>query len=121
MARQKTVLLVGDSVMQDRFVPWFTRDGVAVTSVEKFADTLAIAKKVRPRAIVFVAPRYWEDVPSFVTAARKIDHLSYVPIFYLGALVEGQDQVVLRQHGVKTITLGPVPDPEIVRFVVRAF
>jgi hypothetical protein len=45
--------------------------------------------------------------------------LEHVPIIYLGDFIEANDQLILKRQGVHTMTLGPVPETEAVRFIMK--
>lgn len=119
MARKKKILIVGDTTDVLRFKPLLEEEGINVESVDKFPKAKALALKEHMDAIVFVLPRYWEDITVFIKELRAVQNMEDTLIFYLGSLIEGEDQVLLHKWGVKTLTLGPVPDPEVVRYIVH--
>lgn len=114
-------MIVGDSGNIKIFAPLFLHGGVEVVSTESINAALEKAKEAHPRAIVFVVPVYWTAITHFVEEIRKLkgfDEMD-VPIFYLGKLIEGEDQKILQRYGVKVLTLGPVPKDEVVRYILR--
>lgn len=113
------ILLVGDPHALENFSLSLTRAGVAVTSVEKVSAVMAAAEKIKPNAIVFILPRYWDDITLFVDDLRKNEEFTETPILYVGSLIDGEDQRVLQQKGVKTLTLGPLPPQEVVRYILN--
>ena len=121
MARQ-TLLIVGDNVKAREFagalaatgaVPEEAADEHAALAYLQSTDTL-------PDGVVFIVPVYWEAVGGFVDTMRKDPRLANLPIIYLGDFIEANDQVFLKRQGVHTLTLGPVPMAEAVRFVLRS-
>ena len=119
MAQRFQVLIVGDTADVMRFKFLLEEEGVGIWSADKFHKALEIALQDHPDAIMFVLPRYWEDVTEFIKKIRSHTELAETIIFYLGSLIEGEDQILLHRWGVKTLTLGPVPDTEVVRYVMR--
>ena len=114
----KKIILVGDSHTLDQFLGPLAHAGVAVTHVERVSKVLELAEQNRPDAIVFVLPRYWNDITLFVDALRKKKEIAETPILYVGSLIEGEDQRVLRAKGVHTLTLGPLMPQEVVRYIL---
>ncbi|TSC77485.1 MAG: hypothetical protein G01um101429_1033 [Parcubacteria group bacterium Gr01-1014_29] len=119
MSYQNHIILVGDPHVLDEFSLSLRRAGVAVTSVEKVSAVMAAAEKIKPDAIVCILPRYWDDITVFVDEFRKKPGFEDTPILYVGSLVEGEDQRILQQKGVKTLTLGPLPPQEVVRYILN--
>ena len=100
-----------------QFVPLLEHYNVHATKVAEVHLALAAAEKEHPDAIVFMLPRYWNDVTQFVQDLRKIQEFEDIPVLYVGSLIEGEDQRVLHQYGVKTLTLGPLPPEEVARYI----
>lgn len=114
-------MIIGDSTNIKTFAPIFIQGGVDVVAIESINAALEKAKETHPNAIVFIVPVYWTPITHFVENIRKekgFDEMD-VPIFYLGKLIEGEDQKILQRYGVKTLTLGPVPKNEVVRFILK--
>lgn len=101
------------------FVPLLQARGAEVVLVEKYNDAAGEAKRIRPDAIVFVVPVYWESVIDFVKEIRKDMLLAHTPMLYIGNLIEGADMSTLQAYNVKTMALGPVPTEEMVRFILH--
>jgi hypothetical protein len=121
MRHRKKVLLVGESTRIKQFATSFASAGVIADLVENDHAALAYLRNApeAPDGIVFIVPVYWESVGSFVDEIRKDARYARVPIVYLGDFIEANDQLFLKRQGVETLTLGPVPDAEAVRFALR--
>jgi len=117
MPSQKHIIIVGDSQLLSEFRPLFVYYGIGVTEVLKMNLTLETVKKEQPDAVVFLLPRYWDDVTRFVQELRQDKAFETTPILYIGSLIEGEDQRILHQMGVQTLTLGPLPPQEVVRYI----
>lgn len=121
MSYRLKVMIIGDSTNIKTFAPLFQMEGVEVVSTESINAALEKAKETRPKAIVFVVPVYWASITHFVEEIRKLkgfDEID-VPIFYLGSVIEGEDQKILQRYGVKVLTFGPVPKDEVVRYILN--
>lgn len=116
---QRMLLIVGEYTTIAPLISLFQREGVHVERIEKVLDAIKTVIKMKPDGILFVVPQYWEEVTSFVEDIRNNPDLAHIPIIYAGGLIEGNDITILQQKGVKTITFGPVPNPEIVRCVMN--
>ncbi|PIR69209.1 MAG: hypothetical protein COU47_03855 [Candidatus Niyogibacteria bacterium CG10_big_fil_rev_8_21_14_0_10_46_36] len=121
MALHPTLLLVGGSTELKRFISLFHEAGFSIVTAERIGEALATTKKMRIQGIVFIIPVYWEPITRFIEQVRTIKGYAedQVPIFYLGKLIEGEDQRILQRYGVKTVTLGPVPDSELARYIIN--
>lgn len=121
MAKRQTLLLVGDNPRQREFAAAFAAAGTASESAPDNAAALSYLKsaKTLPAGVVFVVPVYWESVGDFVTALRSDPRLEKLPIIYLGDFIEANDQLMLKRQGVYTLTLGPVPTEEAVRYILK--
>ena len=115
----KQVLIVGASREVRPFQNLLQKEGLGVSVIENLNLAFEEAKKMHPQAILFILPVYWEPITDFVKKIKAEEGFSEVPIIYLGSLIEGEDQIILQQHGVITLTLGPVPTEEIVRYIVN--
>lgn len=113
----KKLLLIGDTG-KVKELGGLLQSAASVTIVPNAKMGLISAKADPPDAIVFIIPVYWENLLPFVEAVRQSPALKFKPIIYVGDFIEGVDQTMLKQHGVHTITLGPVPTPEIVRYIL---
>ena len=100
-----------------QFIPLLGHYDMNATLVSEVDQAMAAMEKEHPAAIVFMLPRYWDDVTRFVQELRKKEDFAEIPVLYVGSLIEGEDQRVLLQHGVKTLTLGPLPPEEVVRYI----
>lgn len=115
----KKILLVGDSLKVKEFQHELLREGIGVTLSPDPKQALAfLADKERPDGIVFIIPVYWESVSEFVKQIKDDQRLATVPLIYLGDFIESNDQIILKSQGVHTLTLGPVPTQEAVRFII---
>ncbi len=115
----KKILLVGDSLKVREFQNELLREGIGVTLIPDPKQALTfLADKERPDGIVFIIPVYWESVSEFVKKIKEDQRLATVPLIYLGDFIESNDQVILKAQGVHTLTLGPVPTQEAVRFIL---
>ena len=121
MAHRKTLLLVGDNHRVREFAGAFGAAGAATETAPDNTAALAYLKSATtlPDAIVFIVPVYWESVGDFVSAVRADQALEKLPIVYLGDFIEANDQLFLKRLGVYTLTLGPVPTEEAVRYVLK--
>lgn len=117
MPRAK-ILLVGESSEISVFASLLRNEGLIVTTISQVRDALEVVKKIEPDAIVFVLPRYWDAITDFVDLLRADKKFEDTVVIYAGSLIEGEDQHILHQKGVKTVTLGPLPPTEVVRFIM---
>lgn len=119
MAFHPTLLLVGGQTELKRFIGLFREAGFSILTAERIAEALSVTKKTHVQGIIFIIPVYWEPITRFVEQVRQMKGYSddEVPIFYLGKLIEGEDQKILQRYGVKTVTLGPVPESELARYI----
>jgi DNA-binding response OmpR family regulator len=115
---KKSVILAGDPHQLEAFSTHLARSGIEVLSVEKVSRVMEEVIKSHPDAIVFILPRYWDDITIFVDAIRAKKEFAETPILYVGSLIEGEDQRVLNMKGVHTLTLGPLMPQEVVRYIV---
>lgn len=118
MPLRKHIVLVGDRHTLDPFLGPLAHAGTLVTQVERVNKVLETVEEVRPDAIVFILPRYWDDITLFVDQLRAKKGFAETPILYVGSLIEGEDQRVLRMKGVHTLTLGPLVPAEVVRYIL---
>jgi CheY-like chemotaxis protein len=118
MSNAKHILLVGDSNSRKPFLVLFKKAGITITEGENIPIAMEKALAIKPDGILFVTPRYWDDVTRFVDEIRTHPGFEQLPIIYIGALIEGEDMRILQMRGVHTLTLGPVPHEEMVRYVV---
>jgi DNA-binding response OmpR family regulator len=116
---KKHIVLVGDLHTVEPFILHLTREGVDVVHIENIRHVLEKVVEVKPDAIVFILPRYWDDITIFVDNLRAKEDFVETPILYVGSLIEGEDQRVLHQKGVKTLTLGPLMPQEVVRYILN--
>jgi len=121
MTSRKTLLLVGDTNRVKEFAGAFANAGTATETTGDNAGALAYLKSadVLPDAVVFIVPVYWESVGGFVEAVRADPKLEKLPLVYLGDFIEANDQLFLKRLGVFTLTLGPVPTEEAVRYILK--
>jgi hypothetical protein len=115
----KTALLIGSSVTVREYKDQLISAGLRVETRENFNQALADIHAIRPDIIGIILPNYFETVTRFVEDIRRISAYNTVPLVYVGGMIEGADDAILRQYGVKTLTLGPVQTSEIARFIVR--
>lgn len=115
----KTVLLIGGSVTVREYADQLSRAGLRVETREDFNKALADIGSIHPDIIGIILPNYFESVTKFVKNIRNMSAYNTVPFVYVGGMIEGADDAILRQYGVKTLTLGPVQTSEIARFIVR--
>ena len=116
---KRTILLVSSKTHAERFLPYFEDAGITINLEETLGRAFKRAQEIRPDAIIFLLPEYWSDITVFVEKIKRVPGFRTVPILYLGSLIESEDQTILHRHGVKTLTLGPVPDAEVVRFIIK--
>jgi hypothetical protein len=121
MYHPKTLLLVGDNARAKEFAAAFAAAGTEPEIAENNPAALAYLKstEILPDGIVFIVPVYWESVGDFVKEVHEDTRLTKVPIVYLGDFIEANDQLMLKRLGVFTLTLGPVPTEEAVRYVLK--
>ncbi|PJE64645.1 MAG: hypothetical protein COU90_02275 [Candidatus Ryanbacteria bacterium CG10_big_fil_rev_8_21_14_0_10_43_42] len=118
MSTAKHILLVGDANSRKPFLKLFEKAGILITEGENMKIAFEKALALKLDGILFVTPRYWDDVTRFVDDIRTHPGFENMPIIYIGALIEGEDMRILQMKGVHTLTLGPVPHEEMVRYVV---
>ncbi|MEA1929308.1 MAG: hypothetical protein U9M92_00255 [Patescibacteria group bacterium] len=115
----KEVVLIGDSLKVKEFQYGLEREGATVALVANSKKAMAYLQEAdKPDGIVFIIPVYWENVSKFVDEVKADKRLATVPIIYMGDFIESTDQIVLKRQGVHTLTLGPVPTQEAVRFIL---
>ncbi|MBI2023425.1 hypothetical protein HYT01_02590 [Candidatus Giovannonibacteria bacterium] len=117
MPLQKNILVIGTHRDIGEFDSILRKEGFKVDVTESFEEAFKIAKETSPEAIIFMLPVYWQSITDFVKKAGT--SLPKTEFIYIGSLIEGGDQAVLQQFGVKTFTLGPVPKEEIVRYITK--
>lgn len=115
----KNVLLIGDSLKVRGFQRLLEQQGVITALAPDTNRALQLAKTDPPDGIVFILPVYWESIADFVKKIREQKLLEHTKLIYLGDFIESSDQLVLKQQGVYTMTLGPVPETEVVRFIIK--
>jgi hypothetical protein len=115
----KTALLIGGSVIVREYADQLTHAGLRVETREDFNKVLTDMASIHPDIIGIILPNYFETVTRFVENLRNMSAYNTVPIVYVGGMIEGADDAILRRYGVKTLTLGPVQTSEIARFIVR--
>lgn len=115
----KTALLIGGSVTVREYAEQLTHAGVRVETRENFNTALTDISSIHPDVVGIILPNYFETVTKFVQNLRNVSGYGNIPIVYVGGMIEGADDAILRQYGVKTLTLGPVQTSEIARFIVR--
>ena len=118
MSNRTHIVLVGDAHTLDPFLGPLADAGVLVTQVERVNKVMETVEQTQPDAIVFILPRYWDDITLFVDALRSKKEFVEIPILYVGSLIEGEDQRILRMKGVHTLTLGPLMPAEVVRYIL---
>ena len=114
----KKILAVGKGTDLYEFIKAFKAAGIEVVREERISTALTTAKEFKPDTILFVLPRYWTEITGFVEKIRDMEGFERTPIIYIGAMIEGTDQQVLKERGVVTMTLGPVPVKEMARHVI---
>lgn len=115
----KIALLIGNSVTVREYAAELIHAGVHVETREDFNKALADIGTIRPNVIGIILPNYFETVTKFVQNLRNLSAYNNIPLIYVGGMIEGADDAILRKYGVKTLTLGPVQTSEIARFIVR--
>lgn len=119
MSYKRKVLLIGNSNQLKPFISIIRGQGIEVATIESITEALEVAKKTHPNAIVFIVPVYWEPITHFVEEIRKVEGFSETPIIYMGSIIEGEDQRILQKYDVKVLTLGPVANEEVARFIAE--
>lgn len=115
----KKILAVGKGTDLRGFVEAFENAGIDVVAKDNFRTALSVAQEVNPDAVLFVLPRYWSKITEFVEEFRKIEEFEKTPIVYVGSMIQGVDQQILKEKGVHTLTMGPVPVKEMARYVME--
>lgn len=115
----KTALLIGGSITVREYADQLAHAGLHVETREDFNKALADIQMIRPDIIGIILPNYFESVTKFVQNLRNMSAYNHVPLVYVGGMIEGADDAILRQYGVKTLTLGPVQTSEIARFIIK--
>src|SRR3990167_9542074 len=118
MSFRKHIVLVGDTHTLDPFLGPLADAGAVVTQVKQVSKVLDTVMEVKPYAIVFLLPRYWDDITLFVDALRAKKEFAQTPLLYVGSLIEGEDKPILPMMGVHELTLGPILPQEVVRYIV---
>ena len=118
---RQNLLIGGDNLKARDFADSLAATGATPETApdEHVALQFLQEAKELPDGVVFIVPVYWEAVGGFVEKMRKDERLKEVPIIYLGDFIESNDQLFLKRQGVHTLTLGPVPMAEAVRYVLR--
>ena len=116
---RKKILVFGNTSNVLPLAPYFKEKNIETVVVNKFNLADEAIKGEIFDGIVFLLPQYWQDVSKFIIVARKTPGYELIPILYIGSLIEGGEQGILHQQGVKTLTLGPVPEAEVVRYIAK--
>lgn len=120
MSSRPTLLLVGTDPRVDDFARAFMAAGFRTDIAANDHAALAyLASSAKPAGIVFIVPVYWESIRTFMEKLRADAASATLPVFYLGDVIEANDQLFLKEAGVYTLTLGPVAPEEAVRYVVN--
>jgi len=114
----KKILTVGRGADFLDFLKIFKAEGLTVIRAESIKEAYVLAQEEKPDGFLFILPRFWTELSDFVEKIRKVEGFEHTPIVYVGGLIEGNDQAVLKSAGVSTFTLGPVPTKEMARFVI---
>ncbi|PIP73039.1 MAG: hypothetical protein COW88_03495 [Candidatus Lloydbacteria bacterium CG22_combo_CG10-13_8_21_14_all_47_15] len=117
--RKNTIIVVGNSGVAKEFATEFHKKGLDVIMEETPTTTLKTAKTKKPDAIIFVLPEHWHEITDFVENIRDTSELVDIPIVYIGSKLEGFDQKALKEYGVHTFTMGPIPIQEVVRYTIQ--
>ncbi|MBI2120499.1 MAG: hypothetical protein HYT94_02655 [Parcubacteria group bacterium] len=115
----KTALLIGTSHTIREYAKPVADNGVHVETRENFDQALADIGTINPDIIGIILPNYFEAVTRFVKNVRALSSYKTIPMVYVGGMIEGADDAILRRYGVKTLTLGPVQTSEIARFILH--
>lgn len=115
----KRILAVGKGRDTFDFVAALQGAGADVEKVEGFTEALAMLKEAKPDALLIVLPVSWDKAASFVRDVRADETLAKLPIIYLSSVLEGIDQFELKKYNVHTFSLGPVPFPEMARYILK--
>lgn len=115
----KTALLIGNSVTVREYAERLAHAGLRVETREDFNGVLAEIGSIQPDVVGIILPNYFETVTRFVQNLKNMPDYAHVPLVYVGGMIEGADNAILRQYGVKTLTLGPVQTSEIARFIIK--
>ena len=113
----KKILLVGGSREIYSFSVQLKNAGFTVDSADNPDLAYEKTKEMRPDAAIFIHLSYWEAVGQFAEKIRKEKGCEHIKILYLSSEIEGNDQPQLQKFGVRTFTLGPVPEAEVIRFI----
>ena len=114
----KNILLIGGSTLAKEFSAGLQNAGAMVATATDNKQAFAMSESFRPDAMVLVMPVYSESAAEFVTSIRSHKAFATIPIIYLGNFIESSDNIILQRLGVRTLTLGPVPTTEAVRFIL---
>ena len=115
----KRILVVGKGRDTFEFIVALQRAGAAVEKVEGFTEALTVLKGAKPDALLIVLPISWDKAVTFVRDVRANKALARLPIVYLSSVLEGIDQFELKKYNVHTFSLGPVPFPEMARYILK--
>ena len=115
----KRILAVGKGPDTFDFIVALQQAGADVERVEGFVKALTVLKRAKPDALLIVLPVSWDKAVSFVRDVRADKTLLELPIIYLSSVLEGIDQFELKKYNVHTFSLGPVPFPEMARYILE--
>lgn len=118
---KKKLLFVAKITDTKTFTPIFERQGVEVHQIEDFKEALQHALEWKPGLIVFLVPVYWESIIDFIKSVREDPEMERAGIIYIGRMIEGAELKLLKEYGVKTMAMGPVPEEEMARFMYDEF
>lgn len=116
---RKKILAVGKGRDTLDFITALQSMGADVEKIEGFTKALAMLKEAKPDALLIVLPVSWDKAASFVRDVRADKNLVKLPIIYLSSILEGIDQFELKKYNVHTFSLGPVPFPEMARYILK--
>lgn len=120
MTSNSSIIIIGSPLKVTTYAELMKKEGVKVIVVESYQGALEEAERTKPGAIVMIVPVYITSVIEFAEKIRKSEALKDTPLVYIGSdVIESAYSKILHNLGVKTLTLGPVPVEEMVRFILK--
>ena len=121
MILNRKILFVSSPTEALPFIKAIKAQGNAeeITTIEDVNKAYDEAVKMDPGIIVFILPVYWQSITKFVQKFRDDPRFAKTELVYIGSLIESVDSKILHDLGVKTLTKGPMPTEEMVRFILK--
>ncbi|MEK7063357.1 MAG: hypothetical protein AAB955_01540 [Patescibacteria group bacterium] len=115
----KRLLIYGNDHRAREVQGALAQSGAATELVYGVSETLSELERTLPDGLIFVLQVYWDGALDLVKRIKAMTGFERMPIFYVGDFIESKNQIFLKELGVKTLTMGPVPPQEISRYIMK--